>query len=158
MKPYATVPLLAKPNAGMPRLEGGKTIFEMDAKTFASFGRNLVRAGANMIGGCCGTTPAHIQKLSRIIAGIKPKLPVRKSISALSSARGFVHFAENQSLFIVGERINPPVKKALQQELASKETVHHPSDGCRAGKSRRKYLLDINIGQPGIDEVKTIKK
>ena len=65
MKPYATVPLVAKPNAGVPRLEGGKTIFEMDAKTFASFGRKLAKAGANMLGGCCGTTPAHIQKLAQ---------------------------------------------------------------------------------------------
>ena len=157
MKPYATVPLLAKPNAGMPRLEGGKTIFEMDAKTFASFGRNLAKAGANMIGGCCGTTPAHIQKLSRIITGIKPRLPVRKSISALSSARGFVHFTENQSLFIVGERINPTGKKALQQELAEGK-LSIIRQMAAEQEIQGANLLDINVGQPGIDEVKTIKE
>ena len=156
MKPYATVPLVAKPNAGVPRLEGGKTIFEMDAKTFASFGRKLAKAGANMLGGCCGTTPAHIQKLARATAGSKPILPVRKSISALSSARGFLHFAENQPLFIVGERINPTGKKALQQELIEgKMSIIRQM--AQEQEKQGANLLDINVGQPGIDEVKTIK-
>jgi len=156
MKPYATVPLAAKPNAGVPRLEGGETIFEMDAKTFASFGRKLAKAGANMLGGCCGTTPAHIRELAKTIAAVKPKSPVKKSIGALSSARGFLHFAENQPLFIVGERINPTGKKVLQQELMEgklsiirRMAAEQESQGAN--------LLDINVGQPGIDEVKTIK-
>ena len=156
MKPYATVPLVAKPNAGVPRLEGGKTVFDMDAKTFASYGRKLAAAGANMIGGCCGTTPAHIKQLTKATASSKPKLPVRKSISALSSARGFLHFAENQPLFIVGERINPTGKKALQQELAEgKMSIIRQM--AQEQEKQGANLLDINVGQPGIDEVKTIK-
>jgi 5-methyltetrahydrofolate--homocysteine methyltransferase len=156
MKPYATVPLLAKPNAGVPRLEGGKTIFEMDAKTFASFGRNLAKAGANMLGGCCGTTPAHIQQLARSIAHFKPQLPLRKSISALSSARGFLHLTGDQPLLIVGERINPTGKKAFQQELIEgKMSIirQMAADQEKQGAN----LLDVNVGQPGIDEIKTIK-
>jgi 5-methyltetrahydrofolate--homocysteine methyltransferase len=156
MKPYAKVPLVAKPNAGVPRLEGGKTIFEMDAMTFASFGRQLAAAGANMLGGCCGTTPAHIQKLAGKIKGIKPILPVRKSLSALSSARGFLHFAENQPLIIVGERINPTGKKALQQELIEgKMSIIRQM--AQEQEKQGANLLDINVGQPGIDEAKTIK-
>jgi 5-methyltetrahydrofolate--homocysteine methyltransferase len=156
MKPYATVSLVAKPNAGVPRLEGGKTIFEMDAKTFASFGRKFAKAGANMLGGCCGTTPAHIQKLAKSTAGVKPILPVRKSISALSSARGFLHFAANQPLFLVGERINPTGKKALQQELTEGKMSIIRQMAMEQEKQGAN-LLDINVGQPGIDEVKTIK-
>jgi 5-methyltetrahydrofolate--homocysteine methyltransferase len=157
MKPYATVPLVAKPNAGVPRLEGGETIFEMDAKPFASFGRNLAKAGANMLGGCCGTTPVHIRELARAIAVIKPKLPAKKSISALSSARGFLHFAENQPLFIVGERINPTGKKSLQQELTEgKMSIIRQMAAEQENQGAN--LLDINVGQPGIDEVKTIKE
>jgi 5-methyltetrahydrofolate--homocysteine methyltransferase len=157
MKPYATVPLVAKPNAGGPRLEGGETIFEMDAKPFASFGRNLAKAGANMLGGCCGTTPVHIRELARAIAVIKPKLPAKKSISALSSARGFLHFAENQPLFIVGERINPTGKKSLQQELTEgKMSIIRQMAAEQENQGAN--LLDINVGQPGIDEVKTIKE
>jgi 5-methyltetrahydrofolate--homocysteine methyltransferase len=157
MKPYAIVPLLAKPNAGVPRLEGGKTIFEMDPKTFASFGRHLAKAGANMLGGCCGTTPAHIQKLAGAIAGIKPKLPARKSISALSSARGFLHFTGDQPLFIAGERINPTGKKSLQQELIEgKMSIIRQMAAEQENQGAN--LLDINVGQPGIDEVATIKE
>jgi 5-methyltetrahydrofolate--homocysteine methyltransferase len=156
MKPYATVPLAAKPNAGVPRLENGKTIFEMDATTFASFGRKFAKAGANMLGGCCGTTPAHIQKLARSTAGSKPKLPLRKSISALSSARGFLHFADNQPLFIAGERINPTGKKALQQELTEGKMSIIRQMAMEQEKQGAS-LLDINVGQPGIDEVKTIQ-
>jgi len=157
MKPYATVPLVAKPNAGVPRLEGRETIFEMDAQTFASFGRNLAKTGANMLGGCCGTTPVHIRELARAIAVIKPKLPVKKSISALSSARGFLHFTENQPLFIVGERINPTGKKSLQQELTEgKMSIIRQMAAEQENQGAN--LLDINVGQPGIDEVKTIKE
>lgn len=156
MKPYAKVPLVAKPNAGVPHLEDGKTIFEMDAKTFASFGPKLAKAGANMLGGCCGTTPAHIQKLAQATKGIKPILPLRKSISALSSARGFLHFAENQPLFIVGERINPTGKKALQQELLEGK-MSIVRQMAQEQEKQGANLLDINVGQPGIDEVKTIK-
>lgn len=61
MKPYAKVPLLAKPNAGIPRLEGMKTVFDMQAKEFAAASRKLAAAGANLLGGCCGTTPEHIK-------------------------------------------------------------------------------------------------
>ncbi len=156
MKPYATVPLLAKPNAGMPRLEGGKTVFDMDAKAFAAYGRKLAAAGTNMIGGCCGTTPAHILKLAQATKSTKPKLPARKAISALSSARSFLYLADNQPLCIVGERINPTGKKALQQELAEgkmsiiRQMAHEQ-------EKQGANLLDVNVGQPGIDEVKIIK-
>jgi 5-methyltetrahydrofolate--homocysteine methyltransferase len=157
MKPYATVPLLAKPNAGMPRLESGKTIFEMDAKTFAFFGRDLAKAGANMLGGCCGTTPEHIRELAKATAKIKPCRPRRKSISALSSARGFMHLEENHPLFIVGERINPTGKKALQQELIEgKMSIIRQM--ALDQENQGANLLDVNVGQPGIDEVKTIKE
>lgn len=156
MKPYATVPLMAKPNAGIPRLENGKTIFDMEAKVFAAFGRKLAAAGANMLGGCCGTTPEHIKKLAQITAGIKPKPPRLKSISALSSARGFLLLDKNKLLFIVGERINPTGKKALQQELMEGKTSIIRQMAMEQEKQGAS-LLDVNIGQHGIDEVKTIK-
>src|SRR4030066_753585 len=156
MKPYATVPLTAKPNAGVPPLENGKTVFDMEAKVFAALSRKLAAAGANMLGGCCGTTPEHIKKLAQITAGIKPKPPLRKSIAALSSARGFLLLENNKPLFIVGERINPTGKKALQQELLEGKTSlirQMALDQQNQGAA----LLDVNVGQPGINEVKTIK-
>jgi 5-methyltetrahydrofolate--homocysteine methyltransferase len=156
MKPYATVPLVAKPNAGMPRLSGGKTVFEMDAKTFASFGVNLVRAGANMLGGCCGTTPEHVKALARTIGRRKPVLPRRQSISALSSARSFLEIRDNEPLYLVGERINPTGKKALQQELLDGK-LSIIRQMAQEQEAQGASLLDINIGQPGIDEIQTIR-
>lgn len=156
MQPYATVPLLAKPNAGMPKLSGGQTIFEMDAKTFASFGASLVRTGANMLGGCCGTTPEHIRALARAIGRRKPVPPPRQSISALSSARGFLEIRDNEPLYLVGERINPTGKKALQQELLEGK-LSIIRQMAQDQEAQGAALLDVNIGQPGIDEVQTIK-
>ena len=63
MKPYAKVPLIAKPNAGKPRLENGVTIFDMDSESFASYAEELVEAGVNALGGCCGTTPEYIKRV-----------------------------------------------------------------------------------------------
>lgn len=156
MKPYATVPLIAKPNAGVPRLENGKTVFAMDAQAFGSWGRELAKAGANMIGGCCGTTPLHIRELTKAIASIPPKPPVRKSIGALSSSRGYLIFAETDPLYIAGERINPTGKKALQQELLEGKTSIIRQMASQQEKQGA-HLLDVNVGQPGVDEVATIK-
>ena len=156
MKPYATVPLLAKPNAGMPRLEGLNTVFDMDAGSFASFGRNLAAAGAAFLGGCCGTTPEHIEALAKAVGKRKPVLPRKKSISALSSARSFLPIRENDPLYLVGERINPTGKKALQQELTEgKLTIIRQM--AQEQEAQGASLLDVNIGQPGIDEIQTIK-
>ena len=156
MKPYATVPLVAKPNAGMPRLENGKTVFDMNAPDFGSWSRKLAEAGANMIGGCCGTTPLHIQELAKAIAHSHPKPPVRKSIGALSSSRSHLLLEEGNPLYIAGERINPTGKKALQQELLEGKTSIIRQMAVQQEKQGA-HLLDVNIGQPGIDEVTTIK-
>ncbi|MGV8057657.1 MAG: homocysteine S-methyltransferase family protein [Smithellaceae bacterium] len=156
MKPYAIVPLIAKPNAGVPRLENGKTVFDMEAPVFGSFGRKLAEAGANMIGGCCGTTPAHIQELAAAITGSKTQLPVRKSLGALSSSRGYLIFEETAPLYIAGERINPTGKKALQQELLEGKTSIIRQMAVTQEKQGA-HLLDVNVGQAGIDEVATIK-
>ncbi len=156
MKPYATVPLIAKPNAGVPRLENGKTVFDMDAPVFGTWGSRLMEAGANMVGGCCGTTPAHIKELAKALKGIVPKVPVRKSIGAVSSSRGHLIFEGNNPLYIVGERINPTGKKALQQELRDGKTSIIRQMAVEQEKQGA-HLLDVNVGQPGIDEVKTIK-
>ncbi|MDI6741475.1 MAG: homocysteine S-methyltransferase family protein [Smithella sp.] len=157
MKPYATVPLLAKPNAGMPLLKDGKTVFEMNAKNFAAFSVKLAAAGANFLGGCCGTTPEHIRALKKSVERKKPVLPRIPSICALSSARDFLEIRENEPLYLIGERINPTGKKALQQELMDGK-LSIIRQMAQEQKAQGASLLDVNIGQPGIDEVQTIKK
>jgi len=157
MKPRATVPLVAKPNAGMPRLAGRETVFDMTPPAFAAFAKPFAEAGVNLIGGCCGTTPAHIGALKRSLAKTRP-LPTRiRSISAVSSSRHHRILDPDNPLMIVGERINPTGKKALQQELLEGKTTLVRQI---AGEQERQGadLLDVNVAAPGVDEVKTIHR
>jgi len=156
MKPYAKIPLVAKPNAGVPRLENGKTVFDMEAAAFGAWGEKLVLVGANMIGGCCGTTPRHIQELAKSVSSSRPQPPLRKSLGALTSSRSYLLFEENKPLYIAGERINPTGKKALQQEFLEGKTAIIRQMAVEQEKQGA-HLLDVNVGQPGIDEVATIK-
>jgi len=157
MKPHATVPLAAKPNAGLPRLEGEETFFDMDAETFASHGPAFAAAGVNLLGGCCGTTPDHIQALAGTLQNAPPRPPVRAALSAVSSARSYRLLNRNEPLVIVGERLNPTGKKALQQELlAGKMSLVRQM--TREQEQQKADLLDVNVGVPGLDEVKTIRE
>ena len=157
MKPWARIPLLAKPNAGMPRLIGKQTVFDMSPKDFAAFGKLFVKAGVNLIGGCCGTTPAHIGALKRATAKAKPPVPCLHAISAVSSSRHYRILDQNKPLLIVGERLNPTGKKTLQQELLEgRMTLVRQI--AREQEDQGADLLDVNVGVPGIDEVKTIRQ
>jgi len=156
MKPYAKVPLIAKPNAGMPKLVKGKTSFDMSPERFASFAKELVSAGVGLLGGCCGTTPEHIKKVKRKVSGLKPALPSKKIPSVLSSARKSVILKDKKSFTIIGEAINPTGKKGFQKELRQGKTSlirHLAREQEKAGA----LLLDVNVGTAGIDETKTLK-
>jgi 5-methyltetrahydrofolate--homocysteine methyltransferase len=156
MKPYATVPLVAKPNAGMPRLSGGRTIFDMDAPSFGAFAGRFAAAGVNLVGGCCGTEPDHIRELAQALRDAAPVPPRRKSLGAVSSARNFLLFDRDRPLMIVGERLNPTGKKALQQELLEGKTAI-VRQMAREQEKQGADLLDVNVGVPGIDEVGAIR-
>jgi 5-methyltetrahydrofolate--homocysteine methyltransferase len=151
LKPHATVPLLAKPNAGMPMLRDGQTVFDMGPDEFAAFGPQFMEAGVNLIGGCCGTTPTHIAALSKSTGGLKPLPPVHSSISAISSARATVFPGARSPFAVVGERINPTGKKALQAELRDGKfslLKQYAMEQARQGAS----VLDVNMGLSGINE------
>ncbi len=156
MKPYATVPLVAKPNAGLPRLVDGRTVFEMNPEDFARHARALAEAGVNLLGGCCGTTPVHIRAVVGAVKGLTPTPPQVTSLSGLSSARGHLLLKPGAPLAVIGERINPTGKKALQAELKEgklgivRQFAH---DQEKTGAA----LLDVNVGVPGIDEAATIR-
>ncbi len=151
MKPYARVPLIAKPNAGLPKLINGRTVFSMGAAEFGTYIKALVEAGVNLIGGCCGTSPEFIEEIRDRINGLTPVAINPTSFSAVTSTRKSVFIGFNQPLAIIGERINPTGKKKLQEELRE----------GRTGEVRRFALeqtekgaaiLDVNVGMPGIDE------
>ena len=151
IKPYATIPLMAKPNAGMPKLVDGETVFDMKPPEFAGFTERLVEAGANIIGGCCGTTPEHIKMQAEAAAYLKPKMPVRTAVSAVSGPRGTCILGQDQPFRVVGERINPTGKKKLQAELREGKMamVRQYASEQNAGGAA---ILDVNMGLSGIDE------
>ncbi len=155
MKPWATIPLVAKPNAGMPELIDGATLFTMGADTFASFGAQFVSNGANLLGGCCGTTPECIRRLKEAVAGMQPVPPVRGSVSAVSSARSSVMLEGQRALSIVGERINPTGKKPLQEELREGR-MSLVRTMAKEQEKMGASLLDVNVGMPGIDQKKAM--
>ncbi|PIE36447.1 5-methyltetrahydrofolate--homocysteine methyltransferase [candidate division KSB3 bacterium] len=157
MKPYATVPLHVKPNAGLPTLVNGQTTFTMSAEEFAGFTQPFIEAGANLIGGCCGTGPDFIRALSNAASGTMPLAPQRHSLAALSSARKAEFLPKDGTVKIIGERINPTGKKKLQaslQEGKLDRVKRYAMDQKRSGAT----FLDVNMGMAGIDEAEMMLK
>lgn len=151
MYAYANIPVLAKPNAGLPELENGKTVYRMTPAQFAAAGKKLVEAGAAILGGCCGTTPAHIKALARETADL-PLRPVRtEKRRALASERRTVEIRLDSSFQVVGERINPTGKKKLQEALRA-GNLEPVRTMAREQEANGAAVLDVNMGMNGIDE------
>ena len=117
MKPYAEIPLVAKPNAGMPKLLDGKTVFDLGPDEFGRRTAEMVRAGASIVGGCCGTSPEHIAALHEALKDIPaPKIGAELR-GEVSSPRKIRRLAQEEPFAMIGERINPTGKKKLQAAL-----------------------------------------
>lgn len=158
MAAVTTVPIIAKPNAGLPSLDGdGNTVYDMGAEEFGINMKALVEAGAAIVGGCCGTTPEHIRSLGRQTGGMKITHRAAPNRRFLTSERKTVSFGLSDNFIIVGERINPTGKKKLQEQLraGSMEMVAdfaEEQEACGAG------ILDINMGMSGVDEKELMLK
>lgn len=151
LKPYAAIPLVAKPNAGMPHLVDGTTVFDLAPDAFAKASVALIDAGANLLGGCCGTSPAHLAALHNEISSRRP-LPVRQEKrGVVTSPSSFRRLALEEPFAIIGERINPTGKKALQAELRAGK-FELVREFAREQSAQRAALLDVNFGLSGIDE------
>lgn len=151
MKPYAKVPLIAKPNAGKPRLESGQTVFDMDAGYFSSYSRALVEAGVNGLGGCCGTTPEHIRKINEIRDNLKPVSVERKPYSVVCSNRRYIEIHPSLPFTVIGERLNPTGKKALKEAILNQD-MEYIADIAREQTEAGAVMLDVNAGVPGVNE------
>lgn len=151
MAEIVRAPVLAKPNAGLPTHEGGRTVFKMEPGRFADLMEPLAQAGAGMLGGCCGTTPEHIRALAQRVAGREPPRCSRQEHLWLSSAQRAVSPRSEGPLTIVGERINPTGKKKLQAALREGR-YGSISRLAREQAEAGALLLDINVGVPGLDE------
>lgn len=154
MVSHTRIPVIAKPNAGLPFLdENGTTCYNMEAEEFAEEMEVLVNAGATILGGCCGTTPEFIKQIherfgtdAKVAASRRPD-----GIRYLTSERITHSFGLDDGFFVVGERINPTGKKALQAQLreGSFEKVIQFAEEQEACGAK---VLDINMGMSGIDE------
>lgn len=155
MLPYADIPIMVKPNAGMPELENGETVYKMTPEEFADACEQLVDAGASVVGGCCGTRPDHIKALADCMRGKKVEPIQKKNRPVLTSERGFVEVTLDGGFKVVGERINPTGKKALQEELRS-GSMQMVRQFARDQEIAGAAILDVNMGTNGIDEKATM--
>ena len=151
MAEYATIPILAKPNAGLPELENGVTVYKTGPDEFAACGKRLVEAGASIIGGCCGTTPAHIKALKDAVKDMSVHTPLAKKRRVLTSERRLVEIDLNGRFMVIGERINPTGKKKLQAELKEGK-LNIVRDMALDQERNGADILDVNMGMNGIDE------
>ncbi len=155
MLPYADIPIMVKPNAGMPELENGETVYKMTPEEFADACEQLIDAGASVVGGCCGTRPDHIKALADRMRGKKVEPIEKKNRPVLTSERGFVEVTLDGGFKVVGERINPTGKKALQEELRS-GSMQMVRQFARDQEIAGAAILDVNMGTNGIDEKATM--
>lgn len=151
MAEYAAIPLLAKPNAGMPELIDGQTVFNVEPEEFAEVGKKLVEEGAAIIGGCCGTTPEHIRALKEAVKGIPVKASLQTKRRMLTSERKSVEITLDGRFMVIGERINPTGKKKLQAEL-KEGSLNLVRTMALEQEENGASILDINMGMNGIDE------
>lgn len=151
MHAYANIPILAKPNAGLPQLEDGKTVYKTSPQEFAEAGAKLIEAGAALIGGCCGTTAEHIKALAAAAKGCTRREIRSAHRRVLASERKVVEITLDGGFQVVGERINPTGKKKLQEQLRE-GNLERVRSMAREQEENGATILDINMGMNGIDE------
>lgn len=145
----ASVPVLFMPNAGLPRSVDGRTVYDVGPEDFAQEVAALVARGVRVAGGCCGTTPAHIEALVRRCGGLDPAPATHKKTACISSYTHAVCFGGAPVL--IGERINPTGKKRFQQALRERDIGYVLQEGIRQQEAGA-HVLDVNVGLPDVDE------
>ena len=151
---YSSTPIILKPNAGLPKSVDGKTVFDVDSIEFSNEIAQLVKEGVGIIGGCCGTTPEYIKKLTDVTKDITAVPVIQKNISCVSSYTHAVEFGKKPVL--IGERINPTGKKRFKEALKSNDIDYILKEGI-AQQEKGVGVLDVNVGLPEIDEVEMLK-
>lgn len=146
---YASIPVIVNPNAGLPRSENGKTVFDVGAEEFAEDMEEIVTMGAWFAGGCCGTTPAHIQAMVEKCKEITPVPITPKNYTFVTSYSTAVELGGIP--VIIGERINPTGKSKFKQALRDHNIDYILEEGVKQEDSGA-HILDVNVGLPEIDE------
>ncbi|MBO4368751.1 MAG: homocysteine S-methyltransferase family protein [Desulfovibrio sp.] len=149
--------LMAEPNAGLPEVRGKETVFPLNAELFAQKTAPFAAMGVQILGGCCGTTPAHIRELKKAVTGQTLTLRSRKEANGicLTSRSKLVCIGEDAPFCLIGERINPTGKKDLTEELQHNcfdRALRFADEQCSLGAA----LLDVNVGAPLVDETRLL--
>ncbi|MDR1928226.1 MAG: homocysteine S-methyltransferase family protein [Oscillospiraceae bacterium] len=147
------LPVIVNPNAGLPQVREGKTYFDLSPEAFAAQMERLHALGASLFGGCCGTTPAHIQALTQRLAGKAPKPPQAPRLPVICSQTQLLRFGEVPAL--IGERLNPTGKPALQTALREEDWDYLQEEAAQQ-RDAGAHALDLNVGLPGIPEGETM--
>ena len=145
----ASVPVIVTPNAGLPETRHGMTVYPVGAGEFASLMKEMADWGIHVMGGCCGTTPEHIRRLTETIRPLPFKEPVKKDRTVITSYARACEIGKN--ITVIGERINPTGKKKFQQALRDSNISYIISQGLEQ-EDAGADVLDVNVGLPGIDE------
>ncbi len=151
----ASVPVILKPNAGLPKSVNGKTVFDVLPDEFADEVASLMTEGVRVVGGCCGTTPAYIAALTDKTVQMKPKPIAAKAQTVVSSYTHTVAFGNEPIL--IGERINPTGKKRFKQALLENDMDYILKEGV-AQQEKGVHILDVNVGLPDIDETEMLTR
>ena len=154
MAAVASIPLVITPNAGLPRTENGRTVYDVNPDEFAKDMEQIIKCGAWFAGGCCGTTPAHIKALVDRCRDITPKPLEDKNITFVSSYTHAVRLGDVPK--IIGERINPTGKSKFKQALRDHNIEYILEEASKQVDSGA-HILDVNVGLPEIDEIQMMK-
>ena len=153
---YSSLPIIFKPNAGLPTIEKGKTVFSLTEEEFKSPVAKAVKNGVRIVGGCCGTTPKFIEEVVKEIKDLPVKQIEKKNYSVISSYGDAVLFGEGKPI-LIGERINPTGKKRLKQALLDNDMDYILGEGV-SQKEKGVDALDVNVGMLGINECEMLEK
>jgi len=152
---FASVPVIAQPNAGMPELVKGETLYNMRADDFGSSIREMAELGVLVFGGCCGTNPEFIRSARRAVSALKPATVHPERITAVSSGSQTVVLGDDVA--VIGERINPTGKKKLKAALRTRDFDYILNEAVNQRNAGAK-ILDVNAGLPEIDEKEIMMK
>ena len=147
-------PVIVQANAGLPRVEDGRTVFDITPDAYAEAARGMIEDGVGIVGGCCGTTPAYIERLASALAGHRPEPRTCPDRFVAASAQRLVSL-DRRAIAVIGERINPTGKKRLQAALRAGDMAYVVGQGI-AQQEQGADILDVNVGLPGIDEPATM--
>ena len=148
LEKHASIPILVMPNAGLPESVNGETIFNVDPDEFASYMTQIAKMGVSYLGGCCGTTPAHLKAMIEATKNIEDKVPEFKNETIVASYSKSVDLSEGA---VIGERINPTGKKLMKEALRNKDMDYVLRQGITQSEAGA-HILDVNMGLPEIDE------